>query len=924
MLAAVVLLLVTGGVAAAGPAATPEQRAATAVEVALRQIGLPFVWGGNGPENGDRGFDCSGLTAFAYGKAGVVLPRTAHAQYRRGPRVPAGSPLRARPPGTGGAVTTTSARRDRRRPPTASRTRRSGRRRTRRSRTSPGSTPPPHRRCPRHRRPRGRPRRPADSAGGTGGVDRRRGPAAPAPARSGRVGHRGVDRDHGETEGGHQPQCPGRRRRRVQYHHDRGPVGTGTVGGRAQDRDPAQPEETDGVEVEYDPATRREVDGGEHPHLDRGSGGEVEVAGHADDDGRGGTAPDLDLRVGGSGVGLGDEEETTGWRGRGHGSARREVGPVPAAGRSARGAVGARSCTGRLNGDGSEEAPPEDAVRSAPPAGRRPAGILTTMPTAPEIPRAAGARRPAGPGDRARRRPPLASRPARGAGGRRGRRRGRRRGALGGAAPRRPGRDRMGGTAAVGGAVRRAVAHPGAGQPARRARRGAVRVRRGAARHAGREVRRRGGRVRPGAAAGPGHGAAAGGPLGPGCGADGGGRRRGAPSRPPGRGGGPARAGPAVLGAEPAVGADRGPVPALPPRHRPGGHPGHDGAGRGRRVRHRPRVAAVPGVGGRARAGPDRRGDGAVVTDVELQHGRVPPGQAAERDQVVELGARRRRRERPPVDEPPATGHRRGERAGQVQVPGDDHRPGQPCRPAPQRPELADRRRRGERQMGRHHRERPQLRGDGDARLVGEPGEPGPPAGGGHRHRQPGPAGPEPQHVPAAHREPGEQRDAVARPGRGVTGTAQDRGVERGPRRQRVRTRLAVHGRGAAPVHGTEPGREQRRLVVARRSGLAGVDLLHRDDVGADPGDGRPERGAGQVPPVRPTSGGEVQRRDPHGRGQRVAAWRPRAPRSAGTPASSPRCGIPSTGSAAAPSSASTSFAASTPDIDERSISPAR
>ncbi len=82
MLAAVVLLLVTGGVAAAGPAATPEQRAATAVEAALRQIGLPFVWGGNGPENGDRGFDCSGLTAFAYGKAGVVLPRTAHAQYR--------------------------------------------------------------------------------------------------------------------------------------------------------------------------------------------------------------------------------------------------------------------------------------------------------------------------------------------------------------------------------------------------------------------------------------------------------------------------------------------------------------------------------------------------------------------------------------------------------------------------------------------------------------------------------------------------------------------------------------------------------------------------------------------------------------------------------------------------------------------------
>ncbi|WP_308015293.1 C40 family peptidase [Pseudonocardia sp. ICBG1293] len=89
-LVALVLLFTTGGAAVA---TTPEQRAAVAVDVALRQVGLPFVWGGNGPENGDRGFDCSGLTAFAYGKAGVVLPRTAHAQYRRGPRVPGGSPL---------------------------------------------------------------------------------------------------------------------------------------------------------------------------------------------------------------------------------------------------------------------------------------------------------------------------------------------------------------------------------------------------------------------------------------------------------------------------------------------------------------------------------------------------------------------------------------------------------------------------------------------------------------------------------------------------------------------------------------------------------------------------------------------------------------------------------------------------------------
>lgn len=89
-LVAVVLLLVTGGVAAAGPPGTPEQRAATAVEVALRQVGLPFVWGGNGPENGDRGFDCSGLTAFAYGKAGSSC---------RGPRTPSTAAARRCPLG---------------------------------------------------------------------------------------------------------------------------------------------------------------------------------------------------------------------------------------------------------------------------------------------------------------------------------------------------------------------------------------------------------------------------------------------------------------------------------------------------------------------------------------------------------------------------------------------------------------------------------------------------------------------------------------------------------------------------------------------------------------------------------------------------------------------------------------------------------
>ncbi len=59
----------------------------------MAQLGLPYVWGGDGPSNGDDGFDCSGLTTFSYAAAGLRLPRTAHTQYYAGPHVPAGDPL---------------------------------------------------------------------------------------------------------------------------------------------------------------------------------------------------------------------------------------------------------------------------------------------------------------------------------------------------------------------------------------------------------------------------------------------------------------------------------------------------------------------------------------------------------------------------------------------------------------------------------------------------------------------------------------------------------------------------------------------------------------------------------------------------------------------------------------------------------------
>ncbi|MFB9741877.1 NlpC/P60 family protein [Pseudonocardia sulfidoxydans] len=73
--------------------ALPDDRAAVAVRTAMAQIGLPYQWGGNGPTAGDDGFDCSGLTTFAYAAAGIPLPRTAATQYAAGPHVPAGAPL---------------------------------------------------------------------------------------------------------------------------------------------------------------------------------------------------------------------------------------------------------------------------------------------------------------------------------------------------------------------------------------------------------------------------------------------------------------------------------------------------------------------------------------------------------------------------------------------------------------------------------------------------------------------------------------------------------------------------------------------------------------------------------------------------------------------------------------------------------------
>jgi cell wall-associated NlpC family hydrolase len=54
-----------------------------AVQAAMAQQGDPYVWGAGGPDS----FDCSGLTMYAYGQAGISLPHYTGAQWNAGRHV---------------------------------------------------------------------------------------------------------------------------------------------------------------------------------------------------------------------------------------------------------------------------------------------------------------------------------------------------------------------------------------------------------------------------------------------------------------------------------------------------------------------------------------------------------------------------------------------------------------------------------------------------------------------------------------------------------------------------------------------------------------------------------------------------------------------------------------------------------------------
>ena len=80
-------------VAKVQPIATNPKRTVTLVEKvvwnAQKQQGKMYRWGGTSPVTG---FDCSGLTQYAFNKgAGVVIPRTAAEQYKAAMKIPASS-----------------------------------------------------------------------------------------------------------------------------------------------------------------------------------------------------------------------------------------------------------------------------------------------------------------------------------------------------------------------------------------------------------------------------------------------------------------------------------------------------------------------------------------------------------------------------------------------------------------------------------------------------------------------------------------------------------------------------------------------------------------------------------------------------------------------------------------------------------------
>jgi cell wall-associated NlpC family hydrolase len=63
-----------------GPTAPAGPGHPEAATIALRYLGVPYLWGGATPS----GFDCSGLVMYVYAQVGISLPHFAAAQYGMG------------------------------------------------------------------------------------------------------------------------------------------------------------------------------------------------------------------------------------------------------------------------------------------------------------------------------------------------------------------------------------------------------------------------------------------------------------------------------------------------------------------------------------------------------------------------------------------------------------------------------------------------------------------------------------------------------------------------------------------------------------------------------------------------------------------------------------------------------------------------
>jgi len=69
-----------------GASVAPPSQYTGVVGIAMRYLGVPYVWGGSTP----RGFDCSGFVAYVFAQIGVSLPHSSYAMFGMGTPVSIG------------------------------------------------------------------------------------------------------------------------------------------------------------------------------------------------------------------------------------------------------------------------------------------------------------------------------------------------------------------------------------------------------------------------------------------------------------------------------------------------------------------------------------------------------------------------------------------------------------------------------------------------------------------------------------------------------------------------------------------------------------------------------------------------------------------------------------------------------------------